>query len=105
MPILSWHDVLLIFSGLTSLAGVGYVYRWAIEEPTASQALQETLMRLTFVYWIVFCVSSLGQRLVTFLSSDLAYQLKILSLLCFMLTFCCLLSLPLHLIERQRQPE
>ena len=105
MTILSWHDVLLIFSAVTSLVGVGYVSRYALEDPTVSQALQETLTRLTFVYWIVFCISRLGQRLVTFLPYDLACQLKILALLCFMLTFCCLLSLPLHLIERQQQPE
>ena len=104
MPILSWHDLLLVFSSLTSLAGVGYVYRFAAQEPTESQALQETLTRLTFVYWFVFCASHLGQRLAAFLPDDLSYQLKILSLLCFVLTFCCLLSLPLHLIER-RQPE
>ncbi len=108
MPILSWHDSILLCSGLTSLAGVGYTYCIALKDPTESEAMQETMVRLTFVYWIVFCLSSLGDRLSTFLPYDLSCRFKILSLLCFMLTFCCVLSLPMHLIEqrqRLRQPE
>jgi hypothetical protein len=106
MPILSWHDALLLFSGLTSAIGVGYTYRFAMKDPTDSQATQETLVRLTFVYWTVFCLSSLSERFLSFLPYDLSCRLKILTLLCFMLTFCCLVSLPLHFIEqRQRQPE
>lgn len=106
MPIVSWHDSLLLFSSFTSVVGVGYAYRIALKDPTESEAMQETMVRLTFVYWIVFCLSSLGDRFFSFLPHDWSCRLKILSLLCFMLTFCCLLSLPLHFIEqRQRQPE
>jgi hypothetical protein len=106
MPILSWHDSILLCSSLTSIMGIGYSYRIALKDPTESEAMQETMVRLTFVYWTVFCLASVGDRFFTFLPYDLSCRFKILSLLCFMLTFCCLLGLPLHLIEqRQRQAE
>ncbi len=88
--------------------GIGYTYWTASKDPTESEAMQETMFRLTFVYWTVFCLSSLCDRFCTLLPYDLSCRFKILSLLCFMLTFCCVFSLPLHLIEqyqRQRQPE
>lgn len=88
------------------MVGVGYAYRTATKDPTDSEVIQETLIRLTFVYWTVFCAANLSHRFGSFLPYDLSCRLKILALLCFMLTFCCLLALPLHLIEqRQRQPE
>jgi hypothetical protein len=90
------------------MVGLGYAYCIALKDPTDSEAMQETMIRLTFAYWTVFCLSNLGDRFCTFLPYDLSCRLRILSLLCFMLTFCCVLSLPLHLIEqfqRQRQPE
>jgi hypothetical protein len=108
MPILSWHDSILLGSSLTSLVGIGYTYWTASKDPTESEAMQETMIRMTFVYWTVFCLSSLGDRFCTLLPYDLSCRFKILSLLCFMLTFCCVLSVPMHLIEqrqRQRQPE
>jgi hypothetical protein len=106
MPILSWHDSFLLLSSLTSVVGLGYVYRIALKDPTESETMRETMIRLTFVYWIVFCLSSFGDRFLSFLPYDWSCRLKILSLLCFMLTFCCVLSLPLHFIEqRQRQAE
>jgi hypothetical protein len=108
MPILSWHDSILLFSCLTSAVGVGYTYRISVKDPTESEAMRETMIRLTFVYWVVFCLSTLGDRFSTFLPYDLSCRFKILSLLGFMLTFCCVISLPLQLIEqrqRDRQPE
>lgn len=107
MAIVSLHDSLLIFSGLTSVVGIGYTYASALKDPTESEAMQETLVRLTFVYWSVFCSASLavglGDRIVPFFPNDVACRLKLLTLLSFMLTFCCLLSLPLHLIEQHQQ--
>jgi hypothetical protein len=105
MPILSWHDYLLLLSGLASVAGLYLCCEPQAEDPTEFEAARETLVRMTFVYWFVYCSSKLGEQVCVAASQGLTCSLHLLGLLSYLLTFCCILSLPLHLIEqRHRQP-
>mgnify|MGYP003547824271 CR=1 FL=1 len=103
---LSWHESLVIFSCFTSVAGLMVFCRVQDKDPTEAEAMQETLVRMTFVYWIVHCISSFGDRIGDAMPQDLACSLRILALLSYVLTFCCVLTLPLQLIEqRYRQTD
>jgi hypothetical protein len=54
---LSWHEYLVILSCFTSVGGLIASGRAEDKDPTEAQAMQETLVRMTFVYWIVYCIS------------------------------------------------
>lgn len=105
MPILSWHDAVLLVSCFTSIAGLYVFGRSHIEEPTEAEAAHETMVRLSFVYWIVYCCAYWGERICAASAPDLECSLRILALLSYILTFSCVLSVSLHGIEqRRRQP-
>jgi hypothetical protein len=103
---LSWHEYLVILSCFTSMGGLIACGRAEDKDPTEAEAMQDTLIRMTFVYWIVYCISSFSDRIDTVMPQDLACSLRILALLSYVLTFCCVLTLPLQLIEqRYRQTD
>ena len=103
MPTLSWHDSVLLVSCVASVAGLYFYGRSPIEDPSDAEAAQETLTRLTFVYWLVYCFAHWGEQFCTAFPQSPACSLRILMLLSYILTFCCVLSLPLHLIEQRRK--
>lgn len=81
-----------------------YCYgRSPIENPTEAQSTQETLVRLSFVYWTVYCFAHWGEKICAASPHGIACSLRILMLLSYVLTFCCVLSLPLHFIEQRRR--
>jgi hypothetical protein len=103
---LSWHEYLVTLSCFTSVVGLIAFGRAQDKDPTESKAMQETVVRMTFVYWIVYCLSSFGDRMGDLMPQDFACSLRILALLSYVLTFCCILTLPLQFIERHyRQPD
>jgi hypothetical protein len=97
---LSWHEYLVILSCFTSVVGLIAFGRNQDEDPTDAQAMQETLVRMTFAYWIVHCLSSFSDRIGDIMPQDFACSLRILALLSYVLTFCCVLTLPLQFIEQ-----
>jgi hypothetical protein len=103
MPFISWHDWILVISSIASVAGLYFYGRSPIKVPSEAEAAQETLVRLTFVYWIVYCCAHWGEQACTALSPSLTCSLRLLMLLSYLLTFCCALSMPLHLIEQRRR--
>ncbi len=105
MPTLSWHDAVLLVSCFTSVAGLYFFGRSQIEDPTDAEAAHETLVRLSFVYWIVYCCANWAEQICAASSQDVQCSLRILALLSYILTFSCVFSVPLHVIEqRRRQP-
>ncbi|MGB8700030.1 MAG: hypothetical protein WCD18_11495 [Thermosynechococcaceae cyanobacterium] len=102
MTALSWHDYLLITSCLTSAVGLTVFCHCPIPEPNAAEATQETLVRMTFIYWMLYCLSRLGQLWCDSTAQDFVCSLRVLALLSYVLTFCCVVSLPLHTIEQRR---
>lgn len=105
MPTLAWHDGVLLLSCVTSLVGLCWVCQSPIAEPTEAEAAQETMVRLTFVYWMVYCLAHWASQLCDGSPHPVACSLRLMTLFAFLLTFCCVFSLPLHWIEqRHRQP-
>jgi hypothetical protein len=106
MPILSWYDSALLISGLASVVGLCFFCQPQTVELTEAEAAQETLVRMTFVYWLVYCGAKFGEYVCAAGPQDWICSLHLLRLLSYLLTFCCVLSLPLHLIEqRHRQTD
>jgi hypothetical protein len=103
MPILSWHDTVLLISGLASVVGLYFFCQPQIVELTEAEAAQETLVRMTFVYWLVYCGAKFSEQVCEVVSQDWICSLHLLRLLSYLLTFCCVLSLPLHLVEQRHR--
>jgi hypothetical protein len=111
MSHLSWHDYLTLLSCTTSFMGLWFCCKdqtqtAQTQELSEAEAMSETLVRMTFVYWTLYCIAHWTAKLCSSIPQDLACSLHILTLLSYLLTFCCVLTIPLHLIEqRHRQPE
>jgi hypothetical protein len=99
----SWHDYIILISSIASAAGLYFYGRSPLENPSDAEATQETMTRLTFVYWMVYCCSHWGAQACVGFSPSLTYSFRFLMLMSYILTFCCVLSLPLHLIEQRRR--
>jgi hypothetical protein len=93
-----------VISGIASVTGLYFYGRSPLESLSEAKAVRETLVRLTFAYWIVYCCAHWGERACIDFSLSLTCSLRLLMLLSYILTFCCVLSLPLHLIEQRRRP-
>ena len=106
---LSWHDSLLLTSALASALGIVILLRREclfthedIDEPTAAE---ETLLRMAFIYWLAYCITFVLQRLGSDAPHSYLVTLKLTGMLTYLLTFCCILGLPLHHIEARQQPQ
>jgi hypothetical protein len=94
---------MIVISSIASGAGLYLYGRSPIKNPSEAEATQETMTRLTFVYWMVYCFAYWGAQACLEFSQSLTYSFRFLMLLSYLLTFCCVLSLPLHLIEQRRR--
>ena len=104
---LTWSHCILILSALTSSGGLWWLCRQAAVEPnpdlSEAETTAETLLRMTFAYWVVHCVAHEGERYCDRLAlGHWSCSLHILTVLSFVLTFCCLLSLGLQAIEHHQ---
>jgi hypothetical protein len=101
-----WHDYLLAASLVAAIAGLGLLLKSANSEPTGERyATSETLLRMTFVYWIVYCLAVGLQKFDLPDINGLAISLKLTALFSYFLTFSSLLCLPLHHFEARRQTQ
>jgi hypothetical protein len=57
---------------------------------------EETLLRMSFAYWLVYCVGFGMEKIVLPNWEALTMTVKITTALSYFLTFSCILSLPLH---------
>ncbi|NCJ07221.1 hypothetical protein GS597_12035 [Synechococcales cyanobacterium C] len=106
---LSWHDILLAISGLASAWGIILLLkRESLEdhqEIDESDAAEETLLRMAFIYWVVYCSTVVLQKFGGDFPHTYLVTLKLTGMLTYLLTFCCILGLPLHLLEARQQPQ
>ncbi|MFM7364495.1 MAG: hypothetical protein ACKO11_08370 [Cuspidothrix sp.] len=61
-----------------------------------AQATEESLLRMSFAYWLVYCISFGIDKVFLFNWEVVIVTLKITTALSYFLTFSCILSLPLH---------
>lgn len=91
-----WHDYLVLISFAACIVGL-----WLLSDSNQTQAdeLEETeqiLFRMSFTYWIVYCVAVGIQKLALPDWEILLLSLRLTAALSYFLTFACIVCLPLH---------
>jgi hypothetical protein len=100
---LSWHHWILVLSALCSFVGLCWLCADRNDNLTDAETTHQTLFRMAFAAWLMYCASTLGEALCQNFAEDCG--LRVLSALSYVVTFCCVLGLPLHAIEQlQRKP-
>ncbi|WP_293352880.1 MULTISPECIES: hypothetical protein [unclassified Microcoleus] len=102
---LNWHDNLAIVSFVAAIAGLLLLS----DNPTSDGAddslrdsfadrtlSEEILIKMSFTYWIVYCISVFGLKLHLPEDSWLFLSLKLTTVLSYLLTASSILSLPLQ---------
>lgn len=93
---LNWHDAIVVLSFAASIAGLvllSDITDWQGNELEETEAI---LLRMSFAYWLVYCVAVGIQKLALPDWEILLLSLKITTALSYFLTFACILCLPLH---------
>ncbi|TAE60569.1 MAG: hypothetical protein EAZ76_01425 [Nostocales cyanobacterium] len=76
---------------------VGLLLLWDTKKQKAEvQETEETLLRMSFSYWLVYCIAFGIEKMVVPDWEGLTMTLKMTTALSYFLTFSCILSLPLH---------
>lgn len=97
-----WHDYLLVLSFVACVAGL-----WLLFEPkkalaTDSEQTERILFRMSFAYWLVYCIAVGIQKLTLPDWDILLINLKLTAIFSYFLTFSCILCLPLHQIASRQ---
>ncbi|MDG2991660.1 hypothetical protein L3556_12055 [Candidatus Synechococcus calcipolaris G9] len=110
-----WHSWLLFLSAIASLIGILWLVHQEkqagaqgqnVPELTLQQAYGETLLRMIFVYWLLYCGVKGLQGLVPLEGTDLGRMCQVTGLLSYLLTFSSVLCLPMHYVQaRQGQQQ
>lgn len=109
-----WSMGMLVLSAIAAGVGLSWLFYDAqqqhkqhpLQECSPQQAYGETLWRMIFVYWLLYCGATGLQIAVPLEGTDLGQMCKITALLSFLLTFSSLLCLPMHYWQsRQRQQQ
>lgn len=101
---LGWYDMLLGASLLAALGGLGLLLPGETDQDLSDrQITTENLLRMTFVYWTVYCIVAIAQKLLPSEIHPVTVPLRLTGLLTYVLTFSSLLCLPLHYFEARRQ--
>ncbi len=93
---LIWQDFIVFLSFAACIAGL---FLLSDAKQTKVNELEETeqiLFRMSFAYWMVYCVSFGIQKIALPDWEILLLSLKLTSTLSYFLTFACVLCLPLH---------
>ncbi|WP_293186011.1 MULTISPECIES: hypothetical protein [unclassified Microcoleus] len=102
---LNWHDNLVIVSFVAAIAGLVVLSDNAssdgaddsLGDSFAARTLsEEILIKMSFTYWIVYCISVFGLKLHLPEDSWLLLSLKLTTVLSYLLTASSILSLPLQ---------
>lgn len=98
---LSWHHWILILSALSSFVGLCWLCadcRNDLNDLTDAESTHQTLFRMAFAAWLMYCAAVLGETLCLNFADECG--LRVLSALSYVVTFCCVLGIPLHAIEQ-----
>lgn len=104
MQHLSWHDYLVVFSLIAAIAGLALAFT---DKPGDDQAAttDRALFLMIFTYWLVYCVATVAQPLIPANWELLIFSIRLTGWLAYLLTFTCIVSLPLHRYATYRQIE
>ena len=94
---LNWHDYLVMVSFVASIAGLVLLGDNRNSQPTDDRTLsEEILIKMSFTYWTVYCISVFGLKLHLPEDTWLLLSLKLTAVLSYLLTASSILSLPLQ---------
>ncbi|MCC3409080.1 MAG: hypothetical protein JGK17_26605 [Microcoleus sp. PH2017_10_PVI_O_A] len=103
---LNWHDYLVMVSFVASIAGLVLLgdkcNYYGADDRTLSE---EIPIKMSFTYWIVYCISVFGLKLHLPDDSWLLLSLKLTTVLSYLLTASSILSLPLQRMAVRRVEE
>ena len=100
---LNWHDYLVMVSFVASIAGLVLLGDNRNSPPTDARTLsEEILIKMSFTYWTVYCISVFGLKLHLPEDSWLLLSLKLTTVLSYLLTASSILSLPLQRMAVRR---
>ncbi len=85
---------------------IGLVLLWNSKQQTNEmEETERILFRMSFSYWLVYCVAFGIEKMVLPDWESVLMTLKITTALSYFLTFSCILSLPLHKFAVHRVEE
>ncbi|MEO3705148.1 hypothetical protein [Trichormus azollae] len=89
------HEFIVTVSFMACIVGLVLLWDSKIEKDEA-RASEEVLLRMSFTYWLVYCVAFGIEKMILPNWEGLTTTLNITRALSYFLTFSCILSLPLH---------
>ena len=100
---LNWHDYLVMVSFVAAIAGLLLLGDNRNSEAADDRTLsEEILIKMSFTYWIVYCISVFALKLHLPEDNWLLHSLKLTTVLSYLLTTSSILSLPLQRMAVRR---
>ncbi|WP_353929273.1 hypothetical protein WJM97_13195 [Okeanomitos corallinicola TIOX110] len=89
------HEFVVAVSSVACIVGLLLLWDQKKQKEEA-QVTEEILLRMSFTYWLVYCIAFGIEKMVLPNWEGLIMTLKITTALSYFLTFSCILSLPLY---------
>jgi hypothetical protein len=93
---LGWHNVLVLISFAACVTGLFLLSDGKQTQADELEETEQTLFKMIFTYWIVYCVTFGSQKIAPPDWEILLLSLKLTAALSYFLTFACAVCLPLH---------
>jgi hypothetical protein len=89
------HNSLVLLSSIACIAGLGLLWGYDCQDNEAKET-ERILFMMSFSYWLLYCIAFGMQKVSLPGWEALIPPLKMTTALAYLLTFSCILSLPLH---------
>ena len=89
------HEFVVAISSIACLLGL-WLLKDQNQDVDGFQETEQSLLRMSFAYWLVYCVAFGIEKVFLFDWEAIIVALRITTALSYFLTFSCILSLPLH---------
>ena len=89
------HEFVVAISAVASIVGLLLLCERK-KEKDEIEVTEKTLLRMSFSYWLVYCLAFGVEKMVLTDWEGVIMTLKITTALSYFLTFSCVLSVPLH---------
>ncbi|AFZ23198.1 Protein of unknown function, DUF270 [Cylindrospermum stagnale PCC 7417] len=89
------HEFVVAVSSVACIVGL-LLLRDCKQHKDDAEETEQILLRMSFSYWLVYCVAFSLDKMLLPDWQGLTMTLKITTALSYFLTFSCILSLPLH---------
>ncbi|WP_211178579.1 hypothetical protein [Brasilonema octagenarum] len=98
------HDSFVLLSFVACITGLLLLWEGKPENDEVEET-EKILFRMSFSYWLVYCVAFAIQKIVLPDWETVVMSLRITTALSYFLTFSCIVSLPLHKFAMRRIEE